>query len=241
MSLRTVIAAALLVNLVACNRGKVRLSGEEDADEIDEICDDHADDVLEDAVEVVFEATTGQCPWGQDDNLEMLDTYLTARVEQTETLDLDDQVLLCDMDFDMTGLVPGEVQLMIYDDYFFFTFDDIVLASSHAPAVAEMDTDGGMPVYDWASIAGAPFPVGDAHFCLGEETGDALCEIPNTQTEGPISLRFGRDVTNELSARALAEERFEYGFVTTGDNDPATDCQHAKFGFTVHVEYLEAG
>lgn len=241
MSRAVLLVLSLGPGLFACNRGRVHLKGDETADEIDELCDDHKSGILEEDVQVVFERTTEDCPWGVDGNQNMLDTYLTARVEQTEALDVTDKLLLCDMDLDMSGLVPGEVQLLHYDDYFFFTFNDIVLASSHRPAVEGLDTDEGMPIYDWSRIVGTAFPVGDAPFCLGEESGDGECQIPSTDVQGPITLRFGIDVVNELSARALAEDRLDFGFVTTGDNDPGTDCRHDEFGFTVKVEYLEAG
>ena len=241
MQRRLLLAALLATLTTACNRGKVSLEGDEDADAIDELCDDNKDFLQDQTVEIVFEAVTDDCPWGEGDNLDIEDTYLTARIEQSEALDIDDEVLLCDLEFDLTGLVPGEVQLLHYDDYFFFTFNDVVMASSHAVAVMDLETDDDLPIYDWADIVGAPFPNGDAPFCLGESAGDGACEIPSTDTTGPISLEFRSAVTNALSARALAEERFDFGFVTTGDNDPGTDCMHDEFGFTVDVEYLDAG
>lgn len=228
----------LLLPLLGCSRGKIPFGDIEDAGDVEDACDEYEDLMEDDEITVVFEATTGECPWGVDGNLDMQDTYLTARVEQVEDLDLDEEIVLCDMELDLSGLVPGEVQLMVYDDYFFFTMNDVVLASSHAPAVAALSTDDDLPIYAWDEIVGAPFPHGDAPFCLGEEDGEADCEIPSTETEGPISLSYSKDLVAALSARALDEERFEFGFVTTGDNDPATDCQHAEFGFTVEVEYL---
>lgn len=224
--------------LAACSSGKIPFDQVEDAGDVEDLCDEYDDRIEDDTLTVLFVATTEDCAWGEDGNTQMQDLVLTARVEQTESLDIDDDVVMCDMDLDLSGLVPGEIQLMVYDDYFFFTFNDIVLASSHEPAVAGLDTDDDLPVYDWERIVGTPFPHGDAPFCLGEESGDADCDIPGTETEGPISLSFGSDIVNELSARAFDEGRFDFGFVTTGDNDPETDCRHAEFGFTVDVEYL---
>jgi len=228
----------ILVLVAGCSSGKIPFGDVEDAGDVEDLCNEYQDQVEVETLTVIFDAIAGECPWGVDGNLEMQDLVLTARVEQIESLDIADDVVMCDLDLDLSGLVPGEVQLMFYDDYFFFTFNDVVLASSHAPAVAGLDTEDGMPIYDWADIVGTPFPHGDAPFCLGEESGDATCDIPSTQTEGPITLSFGSDVVNQLSARAFHEGRFDFGFITTGDNDPATDCQHAEFGFTVDVEYL---
>jgi len=230
--------------LIGCNQGKTSLGYLEDLEDIDDAgdvedaCDDYEDFIETDEVRIIFEATTGECPWDEDDNISEEDTYLTARIEQSEVLDLDTEVVICDMALDLSGLALGQIQLMVYDDYFFFTFNDVVLASSHAPAVELLSTDGGMPIYDWAEIVGAPFPDGDAPFCLGEDSGDSQCEIPSTQVEGEISMSFSTDIINELSARALDEDRFEFGFITTGDNDASSDCQHDEFSFAVAVEYL---
>jgi hypothetical protein len=224
-----------LLSLLACGPTKVALRDIESADDVEEACEKYEEYVVEEEIDVVFLETTEACPWGEGDNLDMAQTVVTARVEQTESLSIDDAVV-CDMELDLDGLVPGEIQVMVYDDYFFFTFDDVVLASSIAPAVEALDTEEGQPIYDWSKVAGTPFPTGDAPFCLGD--GD--CEIPSTETEGPISLSFDRDVVNQLSARAVAQERLEFGFVTTGDNDPEIDCKHAVFGFTVTVRYLAA-
>ena len=227
--------------LIGCNQGKTSLGfleDIEDAGDVEQACEDYEDLIETDEIRIVFEETTGECPWGEGDNLDQENLYLVARVEQVEGLDLDDEVVLCDMELDLSGLALGQIQVMVYDDYFFFTFNDVVLASSHAPAVEQLATDEGMPLYDWSNIVGTPFPDGDAPFCLGEETGESQCEIPSTEVEGEISMSFSSSIINELSARAIAEERFDFGFVTTGDNDPSTDCQHDEFSFSVAVEYL---
>lgn len=225
--------------LIACKSGKIPFGDVEDADDVEDLCDEYEAQIEDDTLEIIFAATTSACPWGQDDNGTEQEGVITARVEQQEELDIDDDVLLCDLDLDMTGLVPDQVQFIVFDDQFYFTFNDVVLASSHAPSVDSFDTEDGMPIYDWDDVLGTVFDNGEDSFCLGEAEGDADCDIPDTQTEGPISLAFAQDIINELSARAFDEGRFEFGFVTTGDDNHDTDCMHAEFGFTVDVEYLE--
>ena len=230
--------ALCLLLLCACKSGKIPFDEVEDAGDVEDLCDDFEDAIETDTVELIFPAMTEPCPWGEDDNGTPTKALISARVEQSVSLDLDD-VVLCDIDMDMTGLVPDEVQLMEFDDHFFFTFNDIVMASSNEPLVSNLPTDDGMPVYEWESVFGQPYDNYAAPYCLGEEDGDADCEIPQTHTTGPISLDFGEDVITELSVRAFDDDRYDYGFVVTGDDNADSDCRHAEFGFTVEVEYLE--
>ena len=53
-----------------------------------------------------------------------------------------------------------------------------------------------------------------------------------------MSLSFDEGLIAELSLRAIQEQRYEYGFVTIGDNDPDKDCFHEEFSFDVEVPYV---
>ena len=82
-----------------------------------------------------------------------------------------------------------------------------------------------LPVWDWASIAGAELEFGKVPtFCLGEEEGRATCDIPPPETPGEMALDFDDDLVAELSLRALEQDRMAFTFITFGDNDAATDC-----------------
>jgi hypothetical protein len=230
---------AVLLSL-ACNRGKVSLSDLEDEDDILDACEEYETSVAE--VQVVFPATTDACPWGEGDNIDAANGVFTARVEQDEALDLPEDSVICDLDFDFSGLVPDEVQVMVYDDHFFFTFNDIVLAASFGPAVEQLtEEEGQLRFYDWADVVGTDYHLDQGYqsYCLGQASGESECDIPDTEVEGPIALNFSEEIVSRLSLSAIQDERYEFAFVTTGDDNAESDCMHEEFGFTVEVPYLE--
>jgi hypothetical protein len=228
-----------LLALLACADTKIDLGALQTPEDIADACAEYEPEEI--TLEVAFPAQTASCPWSEDDNLDPADGLLTARVEQTESLSLPSDAVICDMALDFSGLVPGEVQVMVYDDHFFFTFNDTILASSSAYIVDEMDDADGLRTWDWADAAGFDYhAVGSDHpsYCLGEDEGLSECDIPSTETPGEISMGFDDALVAQLSLAAIAESRFEFAFVTTGDDDIGRDCNHESFGFTVTVPYL---
>jgi hypothetical protein len=229
-----------LFALAACGKGGVpvvEFDDVQDAEGVAAACEEHADRIVTETFRVEFEATEGQCPWGRDDNLEPAQGRLTARVEQRETIDLED-IVVCDMDFDFAG-EAGMEQDLVYDDNFFFLFNGVVLAASYRPWVELLPAEDILRFYDWSALVGQENLFGDIPtYCLGDETDLADCEIPSPETLGPISLSFDLSITSTLSYRAIEEERLEFGFVATGDNDPSIDCAHDFFFFDVTLPYL---
>ncbi|HCH64229.1 MAG TPA: hypothetical protein DFR83_15605, partial [Deltaproteobacteria bacterium] len=146
----------------------------------------------------------------------------------------------CGLEFDFLGISGGEGTEMYYDDNFFFTFDDVVLAGSYGPMVDGLATEGSLPIYDWANVVGTEIEFDDTipPFCLGEDDGQSDCTIPPPQTEQVMALEFDEQIVNELSLRAVQSERFDFSFITMGDNDPELDCAHDFFGFSVEVPYV---
>lgn len=244
MSPTTLCGLTLLFSLtsIACKGGSLTLDDIEDAEDLEEACEEHADLVEEETVRVEFPATVGQCAWGEDGNLDAADGYLTARVEQTRSLDLPDDVVVCDMELSFAGEV-GLEQDIVYDDNFLFLFNDVVLASSYAPWVELLPQEGSLRLYDWSTIAGAEnlFDSSIPTYCLGEEAGLAECDIPPPETTGPIVLSFDTSITSELSYTAIESEAYDFTFVATGDNDPDTDCAHETFFFEATVPLLDLG
>ncbi len=190
-------------------------------------------------IPVVFDAYDDGCPWGEGDNLKAEDAHCTARYEQTESIDIGTGAVICDVAFDFQ-LEGGDVNRMEYDDNFFFTFDDVVLAASYGPFVELFPQEEGLPIYDWSSIVGQPFTFsGYDTYCLGEAEGLATCRIPEPETEGAMALAFDPSIIEKLSTRAIAQDRVEYGFIAFGDNDASSDCYHAEFAFDVTISYVE--
>lgn len=192
---------------------------------------------------VTFPETSPPCPWGEGDNLDTQDAHMTARIEQSSSLSLPAGAVVCDMAFNFQGVSGGEGTPMIYDDNFVFTFNDVPLASSYAPLIDELAVVDGLPVYDWSRIAGNEFSFDTsiATWCLGEAEGRSACEIPPPETDGIMSLSFEASLANELSLLAIQQNRFEFSFITIGDNDASTDCRHADWAFIVDVPYVELG
>jgi len=228
----------LPVLLVGCAKGGVVPLEIEDAEDVRDACEERADQIVTETFRVVFEGTTGGCPWGQDGNLEEDNGVLTARVEQVETLELE-EVVICDMAFDFAG-EAGLEQDIVYDDNFIFVFNGIVLAGSYRPWIDQLPEDGIYKIYDWDTIAGMDnlFDNDIPTYCVGEDSDLADCDIPPPETQGPISLSFDLSITSELSYRAIDQSRAEFGFIATGDNDPQSDCSHREFYFDVEVPYL---
>ena len=233
------LTSLLCLSLIACSTGKIALEDLQDAGDIEDACDDYEPEEI--TLQVVFPAQTDSCPWEEDNNLSAENGVFTARVEQTQALDLPDDAVICDMAFDFTGLLPGKVQTMVYDDHFFFTFNDIVLAASYGPVVEEqLQADDGRYLYGWTAVSGVNYHANDSFepYCLGDGTGESTCDIPDTEVEGPISLAYSEELVSELSLLAIEDERYDFGFITTGDDNPETDCMHEEFGFTIEVPYL---
>lgn len=241
----TGLLSALL--LVGCSTGE--LDGDETKTGEDSINIDTVEDIetlcaegnpISVTLEVEFPAMDPNCPFGEGDNLEQAQGLITARVEQTATLELPEGVVVCDLSFDFQGISGGEGTPMEYDDNFWFTFDDVVLAGSYGPMVDQFDREGTLPIYSWDAIVGTEFAFDDTvpTFCLGEEEGASVCSIPPPETNGIMSLSFDQDLVNELSLRAVQSERFDFTFITMGDNDADQDCAHERFAFTVEVPYV---
>lgn len=208
------------------------------AEDVERACEEN--DPISVRLEVEFPATEPGCPWGEGDNLDSAQGVITARIEQTVTLDLPEDAIVCDIAFDFLGPSGGVGTPMEYDDNFWFTFNDVVLAGSYGPMVDEFGTEDGLPVYSWADIAGYAFEFDDAvpTFCLGEEDSLAICNIPPPETDGIMSLQFAESLVNTLSFTAVESGRYDFGFVTMGDNDADLDCAHETFTFAVDVPYV---
>ena len=228
-----------LVAVAGCKSGRVSLGAIEGADDIAELCAASEPEVM--AFTVEFPATEPGCAFGEGGNLPAEDAVITARTEQLDALALPDGAVVCDLSFDFEGVTGGQGTPMVYDDNFFFNFNDVILAASYGPMVEEMVAEEELfYLYDWGDLRGYGFTFDDTipTWCIGEDAGLADCEIPPPETEGVMSLDFDAEIATELSFRAVSEERYDFSFITFGDND-STDCFHEDFSFVVEVPYVE--
>lgn len=207
-----------------------------DPEAIQEICREDPPEVA--TFDVLFEGLDPDCPWNEGDNIGESQGRVTARVEQRITLELPASGVFCDLGFDFsTG--GGAFQQMEYDDHFFLTFDEVVVASSHADLVDPMMGEEDLPIYDWDAIVGGEMPWGDNRtFCLGEDDGDSWCEIPPTETAGRIAIELDEPTVATLAWRVMGAAEIDLGFITTGDNDPDKDCRHEDFAFQVVTPWI---
>jgi hypothetical protein len=235
MDLRFVV---VLGCVLGCGKGELG-SFDDEIPNLAEACNDPNRPLIDLEFEIVFPSDPPGCDWGENGNLEKENGIITARAEQTQSLDVPDGVVLCDLSFSFNGIDPSSSPTIVYDDHFFLTFNDVVLAASYRNMVEAFPRDDGLPIYEWDRIAGYPvdWSTNDT-FCLGEEEGLADCEIPPTEQYGPISLDFADEIIYQLSYRALDEGRFDYGFITVGDNDSDKDCTHEEFSFVVSAPAL---
>ena len=209
-------------------------------DEIAEICE--TSELQTVTLEVAFPDAPPNCNWGQDGNLLMQQGVVTGRQEQVASLDLPEGEVICGLKLGFKSLDPSFQQVMVYDDNFFLTFNDVVLAASYGPMVEVFEEDNGLYTYDWNRLKGYDFGFGQVPtYCIGADEGLSTCQIPPPEQPGLISLDFGGELIERLSLIAVQQGRYDFMFVATGDNDPATDCSHAAFQFTVDVTLAVPG
>ena len=231
------IATCCVLFSAGCNEGVLDLS--KDTGSIEDLCNNPAYEQTPLAFDLNFAEDPPGCDWGDNGNLEREQGTVTARAEQVQGLSLPEGTVMCDVLLDFNGVDPSSVQTIIYDDHFFLTFNDAVLASSHGGLVAYFTQEDNLPIYRWGSIVGEPVNFNSAEpYCLGEDLGLAECEIPPSDQQGPISLAYDEDIIHKLSKRAIEENRFDYSFITIGDNDASSDCTHEAFSFVVTARTL---
>ena len=209
-----------------------------DEDDIATLCEEGEPETF--TAVVRFEALSGGCPFGEGDNLDDAQGFMTARIEQTVPVELPDTSVICDVAFDFQAVSGGEGTPMVYDDNFIFTFNDVVLAASYGPLVETLSTEDGLLYqYAWEDVRGYEISFDDdiPSYCLGEDEGFATCDIPPPETRGLMSLQFEDNIASQLALQAIEQDRYELSFITLGDNDPS-DCSHEEFAFEVQIPYV---
>ncbi len=175
------------------------------------------------------------------ENLTQLNEYLRARYTQTSTIDIPAGAVICDMD------IESPEQNFNYDDIFFLSFNNQILASNHSKQIKEVisaetivhsGTGRNLAFYeyDWLKVRNTMFKNVVNDFCLGGEQGLSNCQWPVTQEFGKIKLNFDSEILTRLGARAIGTKQV-LSFVITGDNDPDSDCYHQRLDLNLEVKY----
>ncbi len=201
-----------------------------DVDTIDAAC---ADGTETRELRIRFEDPARACDWAKDGNVSMIDGYITARREQSVPLDLPPGALLCNVDFQF------ERQNFWYDDHFLLNLDGVTLTASFD--FSDWLETNGVWIWDWRAIRGIQWhsldtPLDDT-YCPGSDSGLSRCRFPETDTNGTIELEVADELIRSIMALNLGRNRHEMTFITTGDDNPPTDCQHDPVELTLVIQY----
>lgn len=181
------------------------------------------------------------CDWDVNGNISMAEAVITARHEQRQVFHAanisDGKVAICNIKM----ASPSNTQFY-YDDNLFVTLNGYVLAST-SNFTRHLESAGEFFRYDWSRLVGKPAQNSAAdsapnnQYCAGASTGEASCEFPQTEVIGASKLQFSESVIQNILGMTNSSQ-FELGVITTGDNDPAIDCQHVAIDLNLDVEYV---
>lgn len=180
------------------------------------------------------------CEFGVGDNLTVKDGVLRAQYRQVQKVNLPENAVVCDIQ------MQTDLQHFKYDDTFFFTFNNRVLATNHWNALKRLTPEGNVladtkqtPVfeYNWLGVRDAAFQNAlRDDYCLGSEQGLSTCSWPLTEQTGSIHFQFHPELVLQLGLKRKASEQ-EFAFIITGDNDLNSDCYHERLEFDLSVKY----
>lgn len=177
-------------------------------------------------------------------NMTQVNDLLRARYEQRVELDLPANAVVCDADF------KARRQEFYYDDIFYFTFNNKILATSLERSLANTARKSytvnsrqfRIFDYDWSAHVNTDFEhlfsSGPDDYCLGEQEGFGSCQWPESQSSGFIELEFKPEVLVPISFEHDPGVKQSLGFVVTGDNDANIDCYHEELELDVNVKYF---
>ena len=182
-------------------------------------------------IQAIGTKSATRCDWNNAGNGPMINGYFMARVEQLQTFNLPSGAKICDVK------ITSGPQKMNYDDHVFLALDDVLLAASH-PIYQVLNQENGLSIYDWSKIYRQPWTqIPEYVYCAGQDQYGAQCSWPASQQDGQIVLGIAPQIFRSIMARDLTRSSHEFRFVTTGDNDPTTDCGHSPLKFDVQVSF----
>jgi hypothetical protein len=180
------------------------------------------------------------CSFNSGSNLEMKNEFMQARYEQSRSLNLPANAVICDLK------MSTPLQQFKYDDVFIFTFNNRILATNNKTALVqnqperdlEIMSRGRVPIYkyDWLNFRALRFLNVADDYCLGASQGTASCQWPITEQNGQIHFDFDQQLLIALGLLS-STDRQEFSFIITGDNDPSLDCYHERLDFEMNVDY----
>jgi len=188
-----------------------------------------------------FEDTNQQCEWGVNGNLSSLNGYVRARKDQAETFTVattsSPQATICNV-----MMSSNEVSNFYYDDNVILTLNGFILAST-TNFNRHFESSNGYYKYSWDRLVGKDAQnagsdtTADKQYCAGASQGISQCQFPLTEQTGTAELQFGEKAIQAILGMTSSKQ-INLGVTTTGDNDPATDCQHVSISLSIDVEYI---
>lgn len=177
---------------------------------------------------IFFDDTRQTCDWNRGGNLDRRDMWHQARTEQVVSVALPTGSTLCHVEFEFSQ------QRFRFDDHFWLTFNDVILAAS----IDYRDRFGvtnGYSLFDWSKLVGTRWDTSrEGVWCLA----GANCSWPRTDTEGTIRMDFRQGTYYAVTARDRSRTRHDFKLITVGDND-STDCQHRPVSANVTLKYVK--
>lgn len=174
-------------------------------------------------------------------NLTTKNEYLRARYTQDRVIELPAGAVICDME------IESAEQDFNYDDVFFLSLNNYVLASNHrseltkvlSPEVVRHSRSGrdvSLYAYDWLKVRETFFENIENDFCLGAEQNLSSCQWPISEQYGKIRLKFDPEILVRLSEKKQ-NARQALSFVITGDDNKDSDCYHQRLDLGLEIKY----
>lgn len=178
------------------------------------------------------------CDWERDGNMGYENERIRARREQGQTLDVNMGAKVCSLS--MRSTLQNK---FYYDDNLILTLNGFVLAST-SNFTQHLENKEGYYIYDWNRLR-TKYAQNLSHetelqdqYCAGDAADLSSCRFPVTETYGSVHLEFKDEVFQKIFSMTSANQ-INLGLVTTGDDNPETDCQHVDLEFSVDVLYYE--
>lgn len=174
-------------------------------------------------------------------NLSELNEYLRARYTQNRNIPMPANAVICDIG------IESQEQNFNYDDVFFLSLNNYVLASNHKKQLSEVlspefvthtriNRNVSLYKYDWLKLRNTIFKNEANDFCLGSDEGLSNCQWPVTQEYGKIKLKFDPELLIRVGSKAMSNQQ-AMSFVITGDNDNDSDCYHQQLDLDLEIKY----
>lgn len=188
-----------------------------------------------------FEDTQQQCEWEKNENLSIQDGTVRARKDQLESFEVANgsstKATICNI-----LMKSNEVPNFYYDDNVIMTLNGYILAST-TDFTRHFESKNGLYKYSWNHLVGKPAQFDpldstpDKQYCAGADQKLSHCLFPQTERTGKAEIEIGETVIQTILAMT-SSKKIDLGLVTTGDNDPKSDCRHVPIDLTIDVEYI---